>query len=233
VGLLNSLRIVGHEEELVFVDAGLRPDQRRRLAEHATVVTSSAALPPYVLKLSPSSTPAADARVLLDADILVLRPLTQLVGLAQEGKLVAFADPVAERSYEEWSILLGLPPIRRQTYVNAGVLAVGEELGRRLLPIVVEKTRALDIARSQHGRGSVEEPFFYYDQDVLNAVLASEAPPQGLVVLPHRLAPHPPFPGLQLVDPKALRCRYPDGTEPLVLHHVLKKPWLALTRRSL
>jgi hypothetical protein len=231
--VLNSLRIVGHEEELVFVDAGLRPDQRRRLAEHATVVDSKHALPAYLLKLSPGPTPAADARVLLDADVLVVRPLTQLIAFAREGKLVAFTDPVAQRSYEEWSSLLELPPVRSQPYVNAGVLAVAEELGRQLLPIVVEGTRKLDIERSQHGGGSPEEPFYFYDQDVLNAVLASEAPPEDLVVLPHRLAPHPPFPGLELVDRQALRCRYGDGTEPFVLHHVLAKPWLRSTRRSI
>jgi hypothetical protein len=224
---------VGHYEELVFVDAGLSPGQRRRLAEHATVVDAGSALPPYVLKLSPGSTPAADSRVLVDADVLVLRPLTRLIGLARTEKVIAFADPFWERSYEEWSALLGLPPVRRQTYVNAGVLAVGEELGRRLLPIIVEKTRALDIARSQHGFGSAVEPLYYYDQDVLNAVLASEVPPQSLVILSNRLAPHPPFPGLELVDPHALRCRYSDGTEPFVLHHVLAKPWLTLTRRSI
>jgi hypothetical protein len=116
--------------------------------------------------------------------------------------------------------------------VNAGVLAVEEELGRRLLPIVVEKTKTLDIALSQHGRGSVHEPFFFYDQDVLNAVLASKASPQEVVVLPHRLAPHPPFRDLELVDAAKFRCRYADGAEPFVLHHVLAKPWLALTRRS-
>lgn len=233
MGVLNSLRLAGHDEELVFVDAGLRPDQRRRLAEHATVVASEHALPAYALKLSPGSTPAAEARVLLDADVLVLQPLTRVIELARDGKLVVFADPVTERFYAEWSGLLGLPPMRKQPYVNAGVVVVGEELGRRLLPLVIAGTAALDIARSQHGRGSVEEPFYYYDQDVLNAVLASEARPDDLVVLEHRLAPHPPFAGLELVDRRALHCRYADGTEPLLLHHVLAKPWLALTRRSI
>jgi hypothetical protein len=233
VGVLNSLRVVGHTEEVVFVDAGLRPDQRRRLAEHATVIDSERALPAYLLKLSPGAPPEADARVLIDADVLVVRPLTELIAFARRGKLVAFTDPVAQRSYEEWSSLLELPPVRRQPYVNAGVLAVGEKLGRQLLPIVVEGTRKLDIERSQHGGGSAEEPFYFYDQDVLNAVLASEAPPEVLVVLPHRLAPHPPFPGLELVDRQVLRCRYSDGTEPFVLHHVLAKPWLRSTRRSI
>jgi hypothetical protein len=233
VGVLNSLRIVGHKEELVFVDAGLRPDQRRRLAEHATIIGSERALPAYLLKLSPGPPPTADVRVLVDADVLVVRPLTELLTAAREGKLVAFTDPVAHRSHDEWSSLLGLPPVRKQPYVNAGVLAVGEELGRRLLPLVVEATKTLDISRSQHGSGSVDEPFYFYDQDVLNAVLASEAPPDRLVILPHRLAPHPPFPGLELVDRRTLRCRYHDGTEPFLLHHVLAKPWLRSTRRSI
>lgn len=217
----------------MFVDAGLRPEQRRRLAEHATVAASPSDVSPYVLKLRPGSTPSAQVRVLVDADVLVLRPLTGLIDSAQEGKVVAFADPIVGRSHEAWSALLGLPPVRPQPYVNAGVLVIAETLAEWLLSTVVEKTSGLDIARSQHGRGSVDDPFYFYDQDVLNAVIASQLPADALVALPHRLAPHPPFAGLELVDRDALRCRYRDGTEPFLLHHVLAKPWLASTRASI
>lgn len=212
----------------MVTDAGLLPDQRRRLEEHVTVRSAERELPPYVLKLSPSLEPPADVLVLVDADMILTRPLAEPIEIAAAGKIVAFADPVSPRFFPEWAGLLGPPPLRRQAYINAGLLVLPDVSGRRLLGETVDLVAKLDIAETQHGTGSAEDPFFYYDQDVLNAVLSGAS--EETVVLDERLAPHPPFSGLELVDAETLRCRYPDGTEPFVVHHVLAKPWLAATR---
>jgi hypothetical protein len=46
------------------------------------------------------------------------------------------------------------------------------------------------------------------------------------VAIDRRLEAIPPFEGLRVADPRALRCVYADGSEPLLLHHYLTKPWL-------
>ncbi len=233
VGMLNSLRLVGHDDEVLLVDAGLQEHQRRRLAEHATVRPIDTDTSTYLAKFAAAATPAADVRVAIDADILVLRPLRELIGLAESGKFVGFADPVAHRHFPEWGPLLGLRPPRRQPYVNTGLLVLPDRRGRELLRSVQELGSQVDIERSQHRGGSPSDPFYYYDQDVWNALLASVTNQREVEILEHRLAPHPPFAGLEVVDAAHLRCAYPDGVEPFVLHHVLAKPWLALTRANI
>ena len=76
---------------------------------------------------------------------------------------------------------------------------------------------------------AIENPFFFPDQDVLNAVLAAELARDRLVVLDRRLEAIPPFEGLRVVDEGALRCEYDDGLEPFAVHHVASKPWLEWT----
>jgi len=82
-----------------------------------------------------------------------------------------------------------------------------------------------------YGGGPPNGPFLYADQDIVNAILASRCSPE-VIALEHRFAPHPPFRELVVVDEQGLRCRYPDGSEPYVLHHVLAKPWLTYTRTN-
>ena len=82
--------------------------------------------------------------------------------------------------------------------------------------------------------GTPDYPFYFPDQDVLNAILASKVQPESLAIMEHRLAPHPMFEGVELLDERTLRCSYPDGLEPFGLHQVLqRKPWLAPVRRTL
>ena len=62
---------------------------------------------------------------------------------------------------------------------------------------------------------------------MLNAILCTRVDPERVDALETRLAPNPPFAGLRLVDEGELRCEYEDGTQPYVLHHFHRKPWLA------
>jgi hypothetical protein len=50
-----------------------------------------------------------------------------------------------------------------------------------------------------------------------------------VVALDPRLGPTPPFAGVRIADERTLRCRYRDGTQPYLLHHYIRKPWLEPT----
>ncbi|MEX2556610.1 MAG: hypothetical protein WEB06_13410 [Actinomycetota bacterium] len=229
VALINSLRLVGHDEPIYVADCGLVDAHRRLLADHVTLVEAHGLTAPHHAKtVAPLAYPT-DVMVLLDADMIVTRPLTSLIDHARPGKIVAFVDRIGHRFDERWSELLGLGPLRRQPYVNTGLLVAERELGTTLLQQVTAGYEHVDVDRTLIAKGTSEYPFYYVDQDVLNAFLAT-FPVETLELLDHRLAPFPPFAGLSIVDEASLRCSYQDGEEPFVLHHVLKKPWIAPTR---
>jgi hypothetical protein len=235
VALLNSLRLMGHDEPIFLVDAGLTDDQRRLFSEHVTLIPAPERAPVILLKqLAPSMYPAR-VSVLLDADIIVTRPLTELVEAAQAGRIVAFVDEeeTRDRSFSEWQSLLGLGPLRQQPYVNAGQLFVPLSLARTLLDLWVEGQAKVDAQRTWHGDGRLSEPLYFGDQDVLNALVAAHFAPEEIMIVEHRLAPFPPFPELSLVDEQRLVCLYDDGAQPFLLHHILAKPWLKTTRTTI
>jgi hypothetical protein len=232
VALVNSLRLVGHAEPIFLLDCGLEPPQRALLEREATLLEPPARLAPTLLKYAAALTRPAPVMVVCDADVVATRSLAPLIRSAGDGRVVAFADALPARFDARWGQLLGLSGLRRQTYVNGGLFVVAGERGRRVLERVSEHGPGLDPARSWIGDGVPTDPFFFLDQDVLNAVLAAEARADGVEILEHRLAPHPPFPGLRLRDEVALRCEYEDGASPFLLHHVSRKPWLANIRSN-
>jgi hypothetical protein len=91
----------------------------------------------------------------------------------------------------------------------------------------------IDVRRTWLQSGRLGEPFYFGDQDVLNAMVAAHLKADEIMMLEHRLAPHPPFAGLGLVDKAGLVCHYPDGTRPFMLHHTHAKPWLKAMRTSM
>ena len=57
-------------------------------------------------------------------------------------------------------------------------------------------------------------------------MLASRVEPERVLALDHRLAPVPPFAGLEVADEASLRCVYADAAEPYLVHQFLSpKPW--------
>jgi hypothetical protein len=232
VALLNSLRLVGHEEPIFLVDAGLTAEQRSLIAEHVTLIAAPEGVPVFRLTpFAPSKHPAGVA-ILIDADIIVVRPLTHLIDVAREGRLVGFIndEPNHDRFFPEWRTTLGLGPVRRQPYLNAGQLLIPDALSRRLLEPWQEGLAKVDPQRTWLQKGRLSDPFYFGDQDVINAILGAHLEPHEITTLEHRLAPHPPFAALRLIDRNSLLCRYPDGASPFLLHHVLAKPWLTPTR---
>jgi hypothetical protein len=230
VGLLNSLRLAGHDEPLFVLDCGLEPGQRLLLEPHAHIVSSDSPLSPILQTGAMLLSHPASAMVLLDADVIVTRSLRPLQNVAAAGKIAAVADGVPHRFHPEWEQLLDLGPLRRQTYVNNGLVALPYGLGSEIIERATVLQTDMNLDDSILGGGDAHGPFYYADQDILNALLSSEARADQVEIFEHRLAPFPPFDGLRLVDARTLTCRYPDGVQPFTLHHVGPKPWLSATR---
>jgi hypothetical protein len=225
VGMVNSLRLLGHAEPVFMLDCGLAPRQRDLLAPHVTVVTGPRDAPPWLLKtILPLSHPA-QVMVLVDTDMIVTRPLRELIERASDGRVVLFEDR-QDRFFPEWGELLGLGETRRQPYVSSGLVLLGGAPGEETIRLMDERQDRVDFDLTFWRRNLREYPFLYGDQDVLNAILATRVPPDRTVALDHRLAATPPFRRLRLLDEGGLRCAYVDGMEPYVLHQFVRKPWL-------
>lgn len=227
VALVNSLRLVGHDERIVVTDCGLTEPQRATLAEE--VVLEKAAHP--VPALNKHATPLghdASLQVLIDADVIVTASLTPLLDQAAEGRVVAFADRI-DRFFPDWAAALGVESLPRRTYVNTGLVFLPPDVGRAVLTRAAELLAEVDLERTNLRLGSPADPFYHHEQDVLNAVLAALVPEEQLCVLERKLAPYPPFRGLRVLDVEALECRYDDSTAPYALHRIGLKPWLGKT----
>ena len=136
VGMLNSLRLVGHREPVYLLDCGLTALQRELLSPHVNIVAAPRdAPPPYVLKtISPLADPA-EVMVLIDADMIVTRPLGELIDEARSGKVLAFRAGY-ERFFSQWGELLGLGPVERRPYVCSGLVLLGGDEGRAVLRLM-------------------------------------------------------------------------------------------------
>jgi hypothetical protein len=235
VALVNSLRLAGHREPVVLVDAGLLPEQRSMLAGHVTLVPAPTDAHVIFLKQHGPRVYPAEVMILLDSDIIVVRPLDDLVDAAEKGRLVAFVDnePDADRFFPEWAEALGVDSVRMHPYVNAGQVIVPFALAERVFSAWGDGQANIDVGQTWHARverGS--NPFYFGDQDVLNAVIGGCLEPEEVVILGNKMAPNPPFRGLRLVDARAVHCEYADGSQPYLLHHFLAKPWLSITPAS-
>src|SRR6266571_6317155 len=79
VGMVNSLRLLGHREPVYVLDCGLTAHQRELLTPHITLVAAPSDAPPWLLKTVAPLRHPADVMVLIDADIVVTRPLSELI----------------------------------------------------------------------------------------------------------------------------------------------------------
>jgi hypothetical protein len=235
VGLVNSLRRVGHDEPILILDCGLEHQQRALLEPHATVMPAPPDVHPALLKTVLPLARPADVMVLVDIDVIVLQHLGALLDLAASGQFVTFEND-QDRYFPEWGELLGLGTVPRRRYVASGHLILP---GPASIPLlrefdeIVERV-GLTGALTRGGiprAGAPEDPLFFTDMDIFNAVLAARIPDDRFTVLEYRLAPFPPFAGLT-VHPERFECVDADGMQPFLLHHALSKPWLAAVRNS-
>jgi hypothetical protein len=231
VGLINSLRLVGHREPIFLVDCGLTERQRELLGPQAVLVPSPPAIPPWLLKTVAPLRRPAEVMMLLDADLVVTRPLTGLIERAAGGRVVAFRNQL-DRFVGDWGDLLDLGRARRGPYLSSAAICIERALGTEVLGLMEDRQRLVDFERTHWRRDEPGYPFTYADQDVFNAILATRVAPGRIEALDQRLAPTPPFDGLKLVDGRTLRCAYADAVEPYLVHHHVVKPWLEPTHHG-
>lgn len=228
VGMINSLRLLGHREPIFLLDCGLAPRQRELLEPHVTLVPGPRDVPPYVLKTIAPLRHPAEVMVLIDVDIVATRSLAELIAKAREGRVIAPQNDT-DRFVPEWGELLELGPVRRQPYVSSALVFLGPGVGEQVLALMASLIDRVQLDQIFDRRNDPGYPFFYPEQDVLNGILSSRVERDRTVALAHRLVPNPPFPGLGRPDEATLRCAYRDGTEPYALHHFAIKPWLEPT----
>jgi hypothetical protein len=225
VALLNSLRLVGHEEPFLLLDCGLTEEQRAVIEPHISVIGSTVeTAAPAAKAVAPLAEPA-NVMLLMDADIIVTRHLGDLIARCAKGMIVVFPNDIPNRFFREWSHL-GLGTPRSQTYVNSGHLLVPHTFRDAVLQQLATHAASVDVRRTFVGIGHPSDPFYYLDQDVLNAILATAITPDAIDVVDAGLVAYAPFNGLQC-DPRTLRCHNGAGNQPYLLHHILRKPWLS------
>ena len=235
VGLINSLQVTGHTGEIVILDCGFAPDQRQLLATTCTLVQPPDDYSGHFsmdLKLVAPRTHQSDVTIMIDSDIIVTGPLDDVIASAENGNIVAYADPESDRWFAEWEQIFELPCApRHAAYVCAGFVAFSQRHHPELLDHWLAACKHLPKTSTT---GAVHAAVAQSDQDALNAVLMSKYP-QGTVDL--RQAPEAPQAhelrvGVAVHDVRTLRCSY-DGQDTLMLHSAGRpKPWIRLGARK-
>jgi hypothetical protein len=125
VGMLNSLRLAGHNEPVTVLERGMSPKQKAVLEGHCTVVSMDHEVTnPCHLTAYPSQLDTSGVVVFIDSDALVLERLDEAISCARGGKICMYGDPETFRSFPEWTEIFGLrTPLRRQPYYNTGFVS--------------------------------------------------------------------------------------------------------------
>ena len=230
LGLVSSLRFHGHEGPIVIADAGLTSAQAEGLSSEAVLVQPPPGLPPLFAKpVAPLEHPN-DVMVFLDADMLCVRPLDEIVAGARGGSILAVEDigrpGLSDEIWRQWEDRLELGPLRQTTYINSGFFALSRDDGIAFFKTLAECLDRIDPSETRlRAEPSVDlsMPFFLADQDVANAVLASARFRERVAILPYSAAPHAPFSGVSIAS--GTSCIDQQGETPFFLHHALQKPW--------
>jgi hypothetical protein len=234
VGLVNSLRLMGHDEPIFVLDCGLTDAQRDLLAGEAELVGGPTDVPGNLLKgMAPQARPA-ETMVLVDADMIVTRSLGDLIERAARGEVLAFGTGM-DRFRPEWGELLDGAPASRPPglpYLCSALVLSGGDQAPEIAERLERHRGAVDWERTYWRANDEGYEWVHADQDLFNAVLATRVDPGRVVELEGRLMAFPPFEGVVVTDVRTLRCRYPDGAEPYALHHWNVKPWLEATHHG-
>jgi hypothetical protein len=222
VALINSLRLTGHEGEIVVIDLGLTKEQRQRLSRVATLESPVRARDGSS-KALPAPARSRDPIVVIDSDMIVVASLNGMLDQAKRGKISLFPDPY-ERWFSEWSTGFALQaPLRHgQRYANGGLVAFSVECWPQLLERWAQANSRLPRTRAPW---SHDDPFAAVDQDALNALLMSEFPADAVSLEPIWEEAHADeMVRVRVVNASNLTCT--DGVK--ILHHSLRpKVWEA------
>ena len=180
--MLDSLRVTGHVAPAFVIDAGLRSDERKRLAAAAEVLTLPSGLRglhPLFAKLTADLFWSKGVVVLLDSDMIVTSPLDDLIEQAAAGRIAVHPDHeiTRGRQFQEWASAFELQaPLRPQRSGKTAPLA----LSLNRWPSFLERwRRACDRLPADWPSQGFLGPFGLADQDALNALLMSEIPSRG------------------------------------------------------
>jgi hypothetical protein len=230
VGLVSSLRVNGHDGPIIVVDSGLTTAQVQALSTETTVIGLPHDLPPLYLKpFGPLERPD-DVMLVIDADMLCVRPLDEIVARVRLGTIVVFQDigrpAFSDAIWRQWEERLQLGELEPRPYVNGGFFALPRDLGMAFFTIFAQSLDKVEPSETHIDSPGIDFglPFFLLDQDVANAILGSSRFREQTETLPYRGAPHAPFRGVR-VDGD-LSCVDDKGERPYLLHHALQKPWL-------
>ena len=230
VALVNSLRLQGHDDPIRVLDLGLTAAQRATLAPECEFLPVPPGRPRHPWLLEPVSCLGALAEVVvyIDADIIVARPLHELIERARIGRVVVFPDSQPARWFAEWSGLFELSaPLRHETYVNAGFLAVST----RRSPVLLQRWAhacELIIGRptARDDPTAMDSPLGLSSQDALNALLMSEVPAVAIDLQPFGAEAHRrQLPRVKVRDVQTLECTFEDSPTTLLHHWGEPKPW--------
>jgi len=230
LGMVDSLRVNGYRGAIVVVDTGLSSPQTAALSDDVVFVAAPEGLPSHYMKVVGPLAHPDDVMVFIDADILCVRSIEEIVERARGGAIVAFEDigrvGYSDRLWRDWEDQLSLGELEPATYVNSGFLAMPRDAGVRFfddLRVALERVDPMETY-IHSPEGDVARPFVFADQDVVNAILGSTSFRSRRTILPYAEAPHAPFRGVR-VDGE-LGCVDDAGNRPYLLHHALQKPWL-------
>jgi hypothetical protein len=231
VALVNSLRLQGHDDKVYVLDCGLERWQRAVLAQEREVAVFKVggATHPMLLKTMLPLAHPAHAMILVDVDVIFTGRVDSLVEeVERSGKALLFPNDRIDRFQPAWE-LLGFGPPTPHTYVASGQMILPAEDGGRILTLWAQGLRRLSAEPELAGSGlSEEDAFFFPDMDVLNALIGPAIQSDSFILADTATTAYWPFEGLRVSDLERLGVESADGSRPVLLHHILDKPWNGL-----
>jgi hypothetical protein len=227
VALINSLRLLGHDETIYVLDCGLTPSQLRLIEAEAVVEPAELEIHPMLLKnVLPIRRPA-ETMIVVDVDVLFTRQIHDLADRARkERKPIFFLNDRTDRFHREWENLGYGAPVPHE-YITTGHYVLSAESSRWFLELFEEALHRLDLSQTLINRATrPQDPFYYPEMDVLNALVGTAIPMGSFLLAERDLVSYWPFGDLRVEDEKTLDCRLPSGSRPALLHHILDKPWI-------
>jgi hypothetical protein len=226
VALVNSLRLLGHDEQIYVLDCGF-DEWQRQLLERETLVVAAA--PETTAMMSKTVLPRAhpaEVMVVVDVDVIFTRRIDELVDQAgRTAKPVLFLNDRTDRFYPDWWKLGYGEPVPHP-YLASGQFVLPAGTGLPFLDIYAEALLRRLEDPALEGNGRPEDPFFYPDMDVLNALVGPALPLDSFVLADESTVAYWPFTNVRVLDETTLAVEGPGGVRPILLHHILAKPWI-------
>lgn len=230
VALVNSLRLLGHDEPVYVLDCGFEDWQREALERDEGVRVRPRPLEwhPMLLKTVLPLAEPASVMAVVDVDIIFSRRLDPLVDLArQTEKPVLFPDLWSDRFDSRWEELGFGPPVPHR-YAASGQFVLPAGSGRVFLEQWAAGLErfAANPTLSDPTLDPLTNPFRFPDMDVLNALLGTVIALDAFEFAGIDTASYPPFEDVAVADAQSLRLSTTSAAEPpILLHHFMGKPW--------